>query len=332
MPAPGMSEDDLIEMYFAPMAGPGGLGLKDDAALLEVPEGAELVLTNDALVADVHFFALDPPADIARKALRTNLSDLAAKGAEPLGFLLALALPQGWAADWLAEFARGLAEDAREYGIALLGGDTVKTIGPLMVSITALGLVPKGRLVPRTGVRPGDRLYVSGTIGDAALGLRLRLGQASDKRWISSLPTAARDFLLDRYLLPQPRGNLADVLQRFAGAGMDISDGLVGDLSKMLKVSGAGARIELGCVPFSPAVKQALALSPALLDTALTGGDDYELLCAVTPASAAAFEEAASEAGTSVVCIGTATAGPRVVFAGLDGQNVTFANGSFSHF
>ena len=155
---------------------PEGLGLRDDAALLTPPAGADIVLTKDALVAGVHFFADDPPAAIARKALRVNLSDLAAKGAEPIGFLLALALPEDWTADWLAAFAQGLGEDGAAFSCPLFGGDTVKTPGPLMVSITALGRVANGRMAARSGVRPGDILYVSGTIGDAAIGLRLRQG------------------------------------------------------------------------------------------------------------------------------------------------------------
>src|SRR5580658_1596664 len=170
MPA-RLGEFDLIARYFAPLAGPGGLELRDDAALMRPSPGEDLVLTKDALVAGVHFFADDPPGAIARKALCVNLSDLAAKGAEPVGFLLALALPADWTADWLAAFAEGLDEDSARYRCPLFGGDTVKTPGPLMVSITALGQVTRGHMIPRTGVRPGDLLYVSGTIGDSALGL-----------------------------------------------------------------------------------------------------------------------------------------------------------------
>ena len=170
-------EDDLIARYFAPLAGPAGLGLKDDVALLKPPAGRDLVVTTDALVAGVHFFADDPPDAIARKALRVNLSDLAAKGAEPIGFALNLALPDDWTAEWLAAFAAGLGDDAATYRCPLIGGDTVRTPGPLTLSITALGAVEPGRFAARGGVRPGDRIYVTGTIGDAALGLRLRLGQ-----------------------------------------------------------------------------------------------------------------------------------------------------------
>ena len=231
-------EDELIARYFAPLAGPAGLGLKDDVALLKPPAGRDLVVTTDALVAGVHFFADDPPDAIARKALRVNLSDLAAKGAEPIGFTLDLALPDDWTADWLAAFAAGLGDDAAAYRCPLIGGDTVRTPGPLTLAITAIGAVESGRFAARGGVRPGDRLYVTGTIGDAALGLRLRLGQGP------TLAEADRLRLLERYRLPQPRLALASAVARFASAGMDISDGFVGDLTKMLRVSGATAEID----------------------------------------------------------------------------------------
>src|SRR6201996_4060674 len=173
-------EDDLIARYFAPLAGPAGLGLKDDAALLTPPSDRDLVLTTDALVAGVHFPADDPPGTIARKALRVNLSDLAAKGARPLGFLLTLALPSDWRDEWLAAFAGGLCADVLAFKCPLIGGDTVATPGPLTLSVTAVGAVAQGRMPRRTGVRPGDRLYVTGTIGDAAIGLKMRLGRRLD--------------------------------------------------------------------------------------------------------------------------------------------------------
>jgi len=319
-------EDDLIARYFAPIAGQAGLGLKDDAALLTPEPGRDLVLTADALVAGVHFFADDPADAIARKALRVNLSDLAAKGSSPLGFLLSLALPPDWTADWLAEFARGLGEDAQTYDCPLLGGDTVKTPGPLTLSITAMGSVETGRMAARTGVRPGDRLYVSGTVGDAALGLRLRLGQGP------ALSEAHRLHLLDRYLLPRPRLVLAPAMA-LAHGGMDVSDGLIGDLAKMLRVSGVSASIDLARLPLSDAASAAIAADPALFEIAATGGDDYELLAAVPPENASAFEAAAAKAGVGVALVGVAVEGaapPR--FVGREGREVSFGHGAFSHF
>lgn len=320
-------EDDLIARYFAPLAGAAGLGLKDDVALLRPPAGRDLLVTTDALVADVHFFADDPPDSIARKALRVNLSDLAAKGAEPLGFVLDLALPSDWTAPWLEAFARGLGEDAAAYRCPLLGGDTVKTPGPLTLAITALGSVQAGRMPRRDGVRPGDRLYVSGTIGDAALGLQLRSGRGP------SLDEASRRHLLERYLLPRPRLALAPAMAAHARAGMDVSDGFVGDLTKMLRVSGVAARVELARLPLSPAAAAAIAADPALFEIAATGGDDYELLAAVAPEESAAFEAAAAGAGVAATYVGEALYGaapPR--FIGRDGREAAFRSGSFSHF
>ena len=320
------SEDDLIARFFAPLAGPGGLGLKDDAALLRPPEGRDLVLTVDALVANVHFFADDPPEDIARKALRVNLSDLAAKGATPAGFLLSLALPPDWSAEWLERFARGLGEDAAHYRCPLLGGDTVKIPGPLTLSITALGFVARGRMSARTGARPGDLLYVSGTIGDAALGLQLRLGKGPE------LPPEHRDFLLDRYLRPQPRSALAGAVEAHASGGMDVSDGFVGDLAKMLRVSGVGAHIDLAMVPLSPAARAAVERDARFFDIAVSGGDDYELLISAPPAHAAALELAALHAGAPLTCVGRVSAAPETVFMRPDGTVFPLSHGKFSHF
>jgi thiamine-monophosphate kinase len=324
-----LSEDDLIARFFAPKAAPEGLGLRDDAALLAAPAG-DLVLTTDALVAGVHFFAEDAAGAVARKALRVNLSDLAAKGAEPIGFLLALALPNDWTEQWLEAFAAGLADDAKAYGCPLFGGDTVKTPGPLMVSITAFGGVDAGRMARRDGVRPGDLLYVSGTIGDAALGLKLRLGARAVQ---AGLDEEHRQFLLNRYLLPQPRNALAGAMRQFAHGGMDVSDGFVGDLTKMLRVSGVSGRIDLKLLPLSSAAKAALAIDGDLIETIATGGDDYEILAAIGKEEAAAFERSAEAAGVKVSRIGEAVHGDGAPeFSGPDGRALTFTRGSFSHF
>ena len=329
-----LSEDDLIATYFAPLAGPAGLGLRDDAAVLAPPAGHDIVVTTDAVVAGVHFFADDAPADVARKALRVNLSDLAAKGAAPLGFVLALALPPDTSGDWLAGFAAGLRDDAAAFLLPLIGGDTVKTPGPLTIAVTALGAVPRGRMVRRDGVKAGDILYVSGTIGDAALGLRLRLAAAGDAAWQNGLAPAETAHLARRYLLPDPRVRLAACLLAEANGGMDVSDGFVGDLTKMLKVSGVGATVRLDRVPLSPAAQAAVALAPALFETAVTGGDDYEILAAVAPARAAAFEAGAAAAGIAVTRIGIAHEGEgqAPIFLDADGKARHFAHGSFSHF
>lgn len=270
------TEDELIARVFAPIAGPAALGLKDDAALIEA-SAEPLVATVDMLVAGVHFFADDAPGLIARKALRVNLSDLAAKGAAPVGFLLSLALPDGWTNEWLEAFAAGLADDARAYAAPLIGGDTTATPGPLTISITALGRTP--RFAPRTGARPGDALYVSGTIGDAALGLALR----RDPGLAARLSPQMREYLLDRYLLPRPRLDLVPLLRAHATAAMDVSDGLAGDLAKLCRASGVSAVVEAPLVPFSGAARAVIAQAPDLFATALTGGDDYEILFTAAP-------------------------------------------------
>ena len=325
---PPLSEFDLIAKLFAPIAGPGGLGLLDDAALLKPAPGKDLVLTKDALVEGVHFFAEDAPASIARKALRVNLSDLAAKGARPTGFLLALGRGKRQDDAWLADFAGGLAADSRDYAVPLLGGDTVKT-GQAFFSVTAVGEVPAGRMVRRQGGAPGDFLYVSGMIGDAALGLKLRLEPEAE--WARRLEPAHRAFLLDRYLHPQPRLALAPGLLPYASAAMDISDGLVGDCDKL--AAHLGRRIEIAAVPLSPATQAAIALEPALLDLALTGGDDYEILAAIPPERATAFETEALQSGVVVTKIGTLSfADSGAEWRMGNGSSRDFANRSYRHF
>jgi thiamine-monophosphate kinase len=327
---PRPSEDALIARYFAPLATHAGAdGLRDDAALFVPPSGGSLVLTADALVAGVHFLPDDPPEMIARKALRVNLSDLAAKGARPAAFLLALALPPDWEEDWLAAFAKGLGEDCATFGTSLIGGDTVGTPGPVTVVVTALGLVPGHEIPRRKGARPGDGLYVSGTIGDGALGLLVGRG---DDRLIGA-PQAEAQFLLSRYRLPEPRLALAPAVLAHASAAMDVSDGLVGDLAKLLAASGASAEVELEAIPLSDPVRLAVAADPELHDVALTGGDDYEILCAVPPSESAAFEAMAAASGVPVARIGVVASGAKpTVFLDATGHARHFERGSFSHF
>ena len=330
MPCP--SEDSLIARYFAPLAGPGGLGLRDDAAIATPRDGHDLVVTKDMLVAGVHFFADDPPDAIAGKALRVNLSDLAAKGATPLGFLLGLALPADWTEPWLAAFADGVGDDARTFGCPLLGGDTVAMPGPLTLSITAFGEVPAGRMVPRTGVRAGDHIYVTGTVGDAALGLHVRWDNPTDQAWITSLEPSHAAALLDRHLRPQPRLALREALLEHARAAMDVSDGFLGDLTKMLRLEDLGASVAARHLPLSAAVCAAVQLDGQLFEIALTGGDDYEIICAVAPEHAASFEAAAKRAGVAVTRVATASVGKGVCVLDGSGTPLRFAHASFQHF
>jgi thiamine-monophosphate kinase len=325
-----MMEFEIIARHFAPLAGPGGLGLLDDAAVLAIPPGEELVVTTDALVAGVHFFADDPPDTIGHKALAVNLSDLAAKGARPLAFQMALMMPAGLDDSWLAGFARGLGALATEAGCALTGGDTVSTAGPLGISITAFGTVPTGRMVPRGGAHPGDRLVVTGFIGDGAVGLKVRAAERAGQRW--PLTADHVSYLRARYLSPRARHTLAQAVQAHARAAMDISDGFVGDLSKMLALSGFGADVHLADVPLSVAARAAVRFDAALADAALTGGDDYELLAAVPQESVGGYLSACLRAGVPATVVGVVTGrGAPVRFLDAAGAERSFGRGSYVH-
>lgn len=320
------SEDSLIARYFKPLAtDPGAFALTDDAAILNAGSD-DLVVTTDAVVEGVHFLPDDPAGSIARKALRVNLSDLAAKGATPAGFVLTLAL-RGVEHAWLAEFSRGLGKDAATFQCPLLGGDTVSTPGPLMISVTAFGRVPKGQMVRRSGAAVGDRIVVTGTIGDAALGLAL----LQDR--LTSDDAAARAYLADRYREPQPRIALAIALRNHASAAMDVSDGLAGDLGKLCAASGVSATVEVGAVPLSAPAAALLAAGAIGDESILAGGDDYEILCAIPANRLAAFTEDARQAGVAVTEIGTLVAGDRVpCFRDRRGDEIALSRRSYSHF
>ena len=324
------AEERLIARYFRPLAThPGALGLGDDAAILTPPPGCDLVLTTDGVIAGVHFFPDDPADAVARKVLRMNLSDLAAKGATPAGFLISVALPAGVGEAWVAAFAAGLGDDARRYQCPLLGGDTDHTPGPISVSITAFGTVPAGKMVRRSTASSGDRILVTGTIGDAALGVLLRRDAGVARRL--RLSDADDAYLQDRYLRPQPRNALAAAMLKHASAAMDVSDGLAGDLAKLCRASGVAAVIDAACVPLSDAARAALGADAALLETALTGGDDYEIVLTLPAARLSAFKSDVQAAGVAVSEIGHVVAGDGARFI-RDGEPLDFARASYSHF
>jgi thiamine-monophosphate kinase len=320
MSDPLPTEFDRIARHFRPLAGPGALDLLDDAAVFAPPPGREIVATVDAMVAGVHFLPDDPPGLVARKLLRTNLSDLAAMGAAPFGYLMTVSVPRDTTDAWFAAYAAGLAEDQAAFGIALLGGDTTSTPGPVSLSLTALGTVVPGQAIRRAGARPGDLLCVTGTIGDGALGLRAARGELRDPDGV----------LADRYRLPRPRLGVAR--HGVVGAALDISDGLVQDVGHLCRASGCGAEIEAEAVPLSPRARVAgHALGPEALRLILTGGDDYELAMAVPPAHLPALREAAGT--VPVTPIGRFVAGPsRVTVRGADGREVTLGRGGWDHF
>ena len=312
------AEFALIARHFRPLAGPGALDLRDDAAVLTPPPNRELVLTCDAMVAGVHFLPDDPPDLVGRKLLRVNLSDLAAKGATPIGYLMTVSTPRDTSDAWFAGFAAGLQQDQAIFGVTLLGGDTTSTPGPISLSLTILGHVAPGRAVKRAGARPGDAIWVTGTIGDGALGLAAARGHLTD----------STGHLLSRYRLPQPRVGLA--IAGIASAGMDVSDGLVQDLGHLCRASNVAAEIDATRVPLSEPARSAGA---EWLATCLTGGDDYELLLAVPNDHEAALEEAARTAGINVTRIGNFHSGsPGVVVRGSDGRPMVLDRGGWSHF
>jgi len=313
----------LIARHFRPLAGDGALDLSDDAALLTPPAGQQLVLAADALVEGVHFLPDDPPGMIARKLLRVNLSDLAAMGAAPLGYLMTTAFTRGTPDTWIADFVAGLAEDQQRFGLAVLGGDTVATPGPACFSLTIIGTVPPGQALHWRGARIGDEIWVSGSIGDGALGLRVLQGK---------LPADAEGHLGQRYRLPEPRLFLGQALRGVARAAMDVSDGLVQDLGHLCRAAGCGAEITADAVPLSAAASAELATDAALLPLILTGGDDYELLFAAAPEDADAVQAASIKAGVPVARLGRFVAGDGVVVRDGSGAAITLPQGGWSHF
>jgi thiamine-monophosphate kinase len=263
-----MDEFAVIAKYFAPLAGEGAFGLTDDAAVLPSRPGHALVVTTDALAQGTDFLAGDPPDTVAQKALRVNLSDLAAKGAAPACYLLNLTVPRDVTPQWLSAFAAGLKRDQDLFGISLMGGDT--SAGPLSIAITAFGFVPEGRMIGRGGARAGDHVYVTGTIGDSGGGLAVLRGQGQ------TLSAADRDFLIARYRVPRPPvGFGAAGLRDGAHAAVDVSDGLIADLAHLAGASRVALVVDGALVPLSAPVK-ALWGDNALL-TAVGAGDDYQI-------------------------------------------------------
>jgi len=311
-PFESVDEFDWIERCLTPLAqgAPEALGLLDDAAVIPTRPGFDLVISKDALVEGVHFLASDPLDEVARKLLRVNLSDLAAKGAEPYGYFLAAAWParHRWAAR--AAFVRGLADDQNHFGLKLFGGDTVSTPGPFTASLTILGWVPQGRMVPRGGAITADVVLVSGAIGDGCLGLEAAQGG------LSGLTEADRTFLISRYRRPHPRTSLAALLRIHAHAAADISDGLIADAGRIATASSHQIDLDLDLMPLSDPAARWLALQadPRAARLRLAaGGDDYEIICTAPAAEVSVFIAAAAALGVSLTPIGHVGPGRGVV-------------------
>jgi thiamine-monophosphate kinase len=316
-----IGEFELIARYFAPLAKgfAGAGGLKSDNAFLAGDARHDLVVKTDMVVAGVHFLADEKPGLVAARALRVCLSDLAAGGATPYAYQLGLSLTRGWTESWVAGFARGLAADQRRFGIVLCGGDTTGTPGPTTISITAFGKVPKGKGLGRDGARAGDELWVSGTIGDAALGLLAARGE---------LKSAS---LEQRYRLPQPRTALGPRLVGIATATADISDGLLADVGHIADASGLSAHVERDLVPLSVAAKALVKTNPALWTTVLGGGDDYELAIAVPGRKRAGLLAASRAVDVKVTKVGAFTMGKGAVLT-VSGHARRAAQTGYVHF
>ena len=307
-PEAPVDEFDWIAKCLRPLAAdaPEALGLTDDAAAIPSRPGFDLIVSKDTIVAGVHFFPDDPPELIARKLLRVNLSDLAAKGAEPDGYFLAIAWPPGFGWPERRAFAAGLATDQAEFGLRLFGGDTVATPGPLTASVTILGWAPAGGMVRRSTARPGDRILVTGTIGDGWLGLAAARGEAL------GLGAERVSWLADRYRLPRPRGGLREGLLAAASAAADVSDGLIADAANIARASNMGVDIDLQRLPLSDAAMAWRDLQPDAAAATLalaTGGDDYEIVCTASAAGAARLARDAEIAGLSLTDIGQVVGG-----------------------
>lgn len=324
-------EFDLIARYFAPLAHNGAFNLKDDAALIAPRDGYQWVITQDTLIEGVHFFADDPPQKIAQKAIRVNVSDIIAKGADPKFYSLSLALPDYCGEKFVNEFSQGLATDQEKFGLALTGGDTVRSPSGLHISITMLGEVVADDYVSRLGARTGDMIVVSGTIGDAQLGLELRLGK----------PIATgldKDYLLDRQILPQPPFGIQPIIRKFAHASMDVSDGLIGDLRKLCEASKVSARVHLETVRLSQAAQNCLdeisdEQRKARLISMVCGGDDYQCLFTIDPDDWQSAQELAQATGLTLTHIGDIGAqGDCLLEVLLAGVSVSIENESYSHF
>lgn len=331
VPFPG--EFELIAKYFAPLSKgfPGAYGLLDDAATVSTTPGHDLVVKTDAVIGGVHFHNNDPAELVARKALRVNLSDLACKGAVARAYMLDLILPSSTTVKWLSEFAKGLALDQHEFGVHLIGGDTNATPGPLTVAVMAFGEVPTGRMLRRKGAQSGDRIFVTGTIGDAALGLRILRGELQVSK------SQVTNALITRYQLPLPRVKIGPQLLNIATATIDISDGLIADLQHICDVSALAAIIESDNVPLSADAKQSIAIDDALFYAALTGGDDYEILFTAPPGKVKDINRLSQSTGVPITDIGYMKEalhknGNRVALLNSDGAPLQLGHKGWTHF
>lgn len=319
-----MDEFSLINKYLAPLSkeAGGSFHLTNDAAVFLVRKGYEAVITKDAITEGVHFLSDTSPSDIIKKLIRVNISDIAAMGALPKYYLIAAILPDSITESWFKETAEALAKEQKEFGISLIGGDTVSHKGKISLSMTMIGEIKKGKALKRTTARKGDFIYVSGTIGDASLGLAVlqnRLPDISEK---------SKKLLIGRYKIPQPRIVLGQEIVRFASAAIDVSDGMIADFNHMKK----GAVIEAAKIPLSDAAKEVLKKSPELFKTVMTGGDDYELLFTAHPGNERKIASLSKRLKTPITRIGVITGGTKITVIDSNNKEISFKNKGFRHF
>lgn len=314
-------EFDLISKYFAPLAGPEGLGLVDDAALVSPSSGLDLVVTKDLLLENVHFRTADPAASVGHKALAVNVSDCIAKGAEPRHYWLGLALPKGLDENWVQGFCAGLRQAQDAFGCTLAGGDTTRSLSGIVVSVTLMGDLPAGAMVKRSGAKVGDELYVTGNLGDAALGL-----------WWLQEGREGPATLVKRYQQPNPRTGFSSHLRRFATASADVSDGLIADAGHIAEASDVGIVIHKDALPVSTEAQALIAAHPELESAIWSGGDDYEVVFTAPPAMAPEIKRAAEDLGISISRIGEVVSGENVQLLDLNGENVHIASRGYVHF
>lgn len=320
-------EFEIIKTYFAPLsrAHPGAFGLTDDVAVLSPPAGHDLVLKTDAVVESVHFNRSDPPNTIAKKALRANISDFAAKGATPSVYLLALALPDWPDGHWLEQFAKGLAEDQAEFNVTLAGGDTDRTPGALTVAVMMTGFVPHGTVIRRSGAKPGDVVFVTGTVGDAGAGLALLKGDSVPRN-------SGEEYLIARYRVPRPRLAFGRSLRGIATAALDVSDGLIADLGHVAEVSHVRIEVDAVHVPLSDAFIQLRGRDISVIAEAATAGDDYEIAFCARPYCRPLLERIAAETNTRVTEVGRVIAGEGVALVNEEGHEIKLDRRGYAHF
>lgn len=314
-------EFDLITKYFKPLAGPEGLGLMDDASCVRGEQDTDLIITKDVLVEHVHFRGDDPADLVAHKALAVNVSDCAAKGGEPSLYWLGLCLPKGIDEDWVKHFSDGLKSAQQAFGCTLAGGDTSATTGPLVISLTLMGKTPHGQMISRSGAKPNDDVYVTGSLGEAALGL-----------WCLENKIDGLNALISAYQKPVPPHKFGARLRSIANSSADISDGLIADVGHIATASNVGVRLYRDKLPLSPQTEQLLQKKPALWPSVWSGGDDYQIVFTSAKNQRARITAIAKETGTRVSKIGETTASNDVHLLDQNGEIVQVASRGYSHF